>query len=122
MVTLLKQKIMETLKKVIDPEIGINVVDLGLIKEVNINENNKCIEIKWIPTSPFCPIIIPISAAMRYIILSTFEVRDWNIKILIDESAPMAPYWNTQLSNTLFLDEVISRLQETGQMRLFISE
>ncbi|MCR8432851.1 MAG: iron-sulfur cluster assembly protein [Crenarchaeota archaeon] len=121
MVELVKQKIMETLKRVKDPEIGINVVDLGLIKEVTVDEEHKKIEIRWIPTSPLCPLVIPIAAAMRYAIMNVFEIGNWDLRILIDESEPMASYWNAQLLDASFLDKVISRLQETSQIKLFIS-
>ena len=48
-----KEKIIEKLKEVIDPEIGYDVVSLGEIEEVSI-ENNK-VKIKLLPTTPLCP-------------------------------------------------------------------
>jgi metal-sulfur cluster biosynthetic enzyme len=36
----LKQKALNALKKVIDPELGANIVDLGLIYDLKVNENS----------------------------------------------------------------------------------
>ena len=45
--------IMEALRGVIDPEIGLNVVELGLIRDVKVEEQDA--EITMILTTPFCP-------------------------------------------------------------------
>lgn len=48
-----EEEIMEALRAVIDPEIGLNVVELGLIRDVQLEEENA--EITMILTTPFCP-------------------------------------------------------------------
>jgi len=45
--------ILDALRNVIDPEIGMNVVELALIKQVLLGEQES--EIKMILTTPFCP-------------------------------------------------------------------
>lgn len=50
----IKEKIIEELELVIDPELGIDVVNLGLIYEVNINEEND-VHIVMTMTSMGCP-------------------------------------------------------------------
>ena len=49
----MKDKVLTALKKVKDLELGINVVDLGLIYEVKEAEGK--IAIAMSPTTPFCP-------------------------------------------------------------------
>jgi len=49
-----EKEILAELKKVVDPEIGINVVDLGLIYEIKVKGNEA--KIKMTLTNPFCPI------------------------------------------------------------------
>ena len=44
----------EKLSEVIDPEIGMNIIQLGLIRDVDIEENGIG-HIKMILTTPFCP-------------------------------------------------------------------
>ncbi len=48
------EKAVEALKKVVDPEVGVNVVDLGLIYE--LKPENDRIYVKMTLTSPFCPL------------------------------------------------------------------
>ncbi|POQ98737.1 aromatic ring hydroxylase [Alkalispirochaeta sphaeroplastigenens] len=49
-----KTDILESLKKVIDPEIGINIVDVGLIYRVEPREG--AVEVDFTLTSPGCPL------------------------------------------------------------------
>ena len=51
----LETQIHEALKEVIDPEVGINVVDLGLVKE--IITNGGAVEVRMVLTTPACPLI-----------------------------------------------------------------
>ena len=51
-----KEMVLEELKKVIDPEININVVDLGLIYDVKIDQKLGKVEIKMTLTTPGCPL------------------------------------------------------------------
>lgn len=48
------QQAREKLSEVIDPEIGMNIIQLGLIRNVEIEENGIG-HIKMILTTPFCP-------------------------------------------------------------------
>jgi metal-sulfur cluster biosynthetic enzyme len=48
-------EVTEALKDVIDPELGINVVDLGLVYEMNVNEANVAI-LDMTLTSAACPL------------------------------------------------------------------
>jgi len=45
--------ILDALRNVVDPEIGMNVVELALIKQILLGENET--EVKMILTTPFCP-------------------------------------------------------------------
>ncbi len=45
--------VMDSLRSVVDPEIGMNVVELALIRQVILGEDET--EIKMILTTPFCP-------------------------------------------------------------------
>jgi len=49
-----KEVVLEALREVYDPELGINVVDLGLIKDVKIE--NAYVNIDMILTIPGCPL------------------------------------------------------------------
>src|SRR3954454_12900793 len=45
--------VLDALRSVVDPEIGMNVVELALIKQILLGPDNS--EIKMILTTPFCP-------------------------------------------------------------------
>jgi len=47
--------ILDSLRAVVDPEIGMNVVELALIKQIILGESESETEIKMILTTPFCP-------------------------------------------------------------------
>jgi len=46
-------QVKEKLREVKDPEIGLDVVQLGLIREINVEQDEP--EIKMMLTTPFCP-------------------------------------------------------------------
>ena len=48
-------EVMTALYDIHDPEIGMSIVDLDLIKSVEIGEGDRPTEIKMVLTTPFCP-------------------------------------------------------------------
>ena len=50
----LKEKIVESIKKVYDPEIPVNIYELGLIYDIKIDKGD--VEVSMTLTSPFCPV------------------------------------------------------------------
>lgn len=51
-----KEKILDLLKYVIDPELMVNIIDLGLVYDVRIDESAKKIEIDMTLSTPGCPV------------------------------------------------------------------
>lgn len=51
-----KEQVTEALKQVYDPELMINVVDLGLVYNVDLDETAKKISVDMTLTSPACPV------------------------------------------------------------------
>lgn len=58
----LKKKIIEILETIYDPEIGIDVWNLGMIYDIILDEGKKIVKIKMAFTTPFCPLanVIPL--------------------------------------------------------------
>lgn len=61
----LVQRIREALRAVVDPEIGMNVVQLGLIRNIEIQPD--LIQITMILTTPFCPVGPYLLEQVRYV-------------------------------------------------------
>jgi FeS assembly SUF system protein len=79
----LKDKVMDALKEVYDPEIPFNIVDLGLIYEVNVDENNN-VHIKMTLTFPGCPIAGFITEQVRNAVKAIDEVNDVEVELVWD--------------------------------------
>jgi len=52
----LKDRIIEALKNIFDPEIPVNIYDLGLIYHLDVDEAKGLINIQMTLTSPACPV------------------------------------------------------------------
>lgn len=50
-----EEELIESLRSVIDPEIGLNVIELGLVRNLDIDEETDAAHITMILTTPFCP-------------------------------------------------------------------
>lgn len=46
----------DALRQVIDPELGINIVDLGLVYDVEIDQPRESVQVVMTMTSPACPL------------------------------------------------------------------
>jgi len=64
------EEILETLKAVSDPEVGVNIVDLGLIYKVEIKPEEVYIQLTM--TSPACPLHGVITRNMDKVLRQTF--------------------------------------------------
>ena len=85
----LKEKIIENIKKVFDPEIPVNIYDLGLIYDIKIDDGN--VEVIMTLTSPFCPVAgsLPKEVAAR---VSEVEgVKKANVELVFE------PPWTMDL-------------------------
>ena len=77
----------EELKKVIDPELFVNIVDLGLIYDVNLNprEDGKSnVKIDMTMTSPMCPAGPQLIANSKQVVGALPGVASVEVKIVLD--------------------------------------
>ena len=51
----IKNKVIEEIKKIFDPEIPVNIYELGLIYKIDVDEKNK-VNVDMTLTSPNCPV------------------------------------------------------------------
>ena len=78
-----KDKIIENLKQVYDPEISINVYDLGLIYEVDVSNLPK-VKILHTLTSAFCPAADIIRNDIYYAACTVDEVEECDVECTFD--------------------------------------
>ncbi len=84
------------LQSVEDPEIGLNIVDLGLIYQIDFDEENKKIFLTMTLTTQFCPMGESISHAAKQSLEQVFS--DYEITLHLTFN----PAWNAE------------RISETG--------
>jgi metal-sulfur cluster biosynthetic enzyme len=72
------------LQDVTDPEIGLNIVDLGLIYEINFNEAEKLILLRMTLTTQFCPMGEPIKEAAQRRMEEAFPGYQVIIELVFD--------------------------------------
>lgn len=60
-----KEKVENLLREVIDPEVGMSVVDMGLIDSIEAGKNGKTVIVKFHLTSPFCPMALGLARAIK---------------------------------------------------------
>ncbi|MGN7614302.1 metal-sulfur cluster assembly factor [Magnetococcales bacterium HHB-1] len=75
-----KSDILEALKKVYDPEIPVNLVDLGLIYEIEINDRDIAIEMTL--TAVGCPMHSAITQNVKDAVEALEGVRQAQVKIV----------------------------------------
>jgi serine O-acetyltransferase len=83
-----QEEVLSGLKEVIDPEIGANLVDLGLIREVRIEDDR--IQVRMVLTMPGCPLAGYLVSQVENKVRTVAEGRTVDVQLL-DE--PWTPPW-----------------------------
>ena len=79
-----------SLKQVYDPEIPVNIYDLGLIYELNINKERD-VYIKMTFTAPNCPMADEVMAEVQHSVEDTPGVKSCRIELTFD------PVWDQSM-------------------------
>ena len=95
----LQPKIVEAVKTVYDPEIPVDIYELGLIYEILVDADSRVL-VKMTLTSPACPSAQQIPSEVRYKIKALPEVKDAWVEIVWD------PPWGKE------------RMSETAKLQL----
>jgi metal-sulfur cluster biosynthetic enzyme len=74
--------VLATLRQVIDPELGCNLVDLGLIYDVNIEGG--LVRVKMTVTTPGCPMHDSLRAGVHNALLCLEGVTDAQVDLVFD--------------------------------------
>ena len=79
----LKEKIINEIKKIYDPEIPVNIYELGLIYEVKVEKDNN-VKVKMTLTSPNCPVAESLPKEVKDSIMQVKEVNDVDLELVWD--------------------------------------
>ena len=79
----LKDKVVAEIKKIYDPEIPVNIYELGLIYDVTIDENNK-VYVKMNLTTPNCQVAESLPNEVKNSIKEIKEVREVELDLVWD--------------------------------------
>ena len=77
----IKNKIINEIKKIFDPEIPVNIYDLGLIYKIEVDEKNK-VDIDMTLTSPNCPVAESMPNEVKENIMKVEGVSDVDLKLV----------------------------------------
>ena len=77
----IKNKVIEEIKKIYDPEIPVNIYELGLIYKVEVDEKNK-VNLDMTLTSPNCPVAESLPNQVKESIMKVVGVSDVNLNLV----------------------------------------
>ena len=77
----IKHKVIEEVKKIYDPEIPVNIYELGLIYKLEVDEKNK-VTLDMTLTSPNCPVAESLPNKVKENIMKVEGVSDVDLKLV----------------------------------------
>ncbi len=86
----LKEKIVEILKTLYDPEIPVDIYELGLIYDIQIDDSNVA-HVKMTLTSPACPVAGSLPGEVEDRVKSVIGIEDAKVDVVWD------PPWNPEM-------------------------
>ena len=86
----LENAIVEQIKTIFDPEIPVNIYDLGLIYEINVDEKGQ-VEVIMTLTSPACPVAGSLPGEVEEVVMNVDGVEDAVVELVFD------PPWNKDM-------------------------
>lgn len=79
----MEEQVIDALYDVIDPELGINVVDLGLIYGVGVDDENN-ITVTMTLTTPGCPLHDSITTGVKHRVQQIESVKNIHVDLVWD--------------------------------------
>ena len=79
----LKKKIIEEIRKIYDPEIPVNIYELGLIYKIEITSDKK-VNVNMTLTSPICPVAESLPKMVKDNILKLEDVDNVDLNLVWD--------------------------------------
>ena len=87
---LMKESVINVIKSCYDPEIPVNIWELGLIYSVDVDDNNNA-RIVMTLTAPNCPVAESLPAEVREKVKGIKDINEVKLELVFD------PPWNMQM-------------------------
>lgn len=115
------EAVLTVLRRVLDPEHPINIVEMGLVKSEDVTISDDTITVEFAPTSPICPMGAVIGIIMR----KALEDAGFNRRIIV--KVKPGSHMREADCNTMIMDDqqyqnAIERLKQTGALDRLITE
>lgn len=88
---ILEDQVWQALKSIYDPEIPVNLVDLGLIYKMSIDQTEKTVDIDMTLTAPGCGMGPVMVSDIKYRVAKVPNVKTVNVELVFD------PAWNREM-------------------------
>ena len=95
-----KSELIEALQEVVDPEIDMNIVDLGLVYGLDWDEEKGHVHVNLTLTSPGCPLGPEIIREIKR------EMRDFEDVLSVDVDLVWKPLWHPSMMSDFAKDEL----------------
>lgn len=86
-----EEDVKEALTQVVDPELGLNIVDLGLVYDVKVDEDNKRVDVNMTLTTPGCPAGDQIMQGAKMVLEEFEDVDEAEVHLVWE------PMWNPDM-------------------------
>jgi len=78
-----ESEVREALKQVIDPELGLDIVDLGLVYDIDIHDDGR-VDLTMTMTAPGCPLAATITEDAKWALRQVEGVKDVHVELVWD--------------------------------------
>ena len=86
----IKNKIIDEIRKIYDPELPVNIYELGLIYDIQIKDE-KFVSIKMTLTTPNCPVAESLPKEVKDAVMQVEGIEDVDLQLVWD------PPWNKDM-------------------------
>jgi FeS assembly SUF system protein len=81
---ILEEQVIQALREVYDPELPVNIYDLGLIYDIEIDAASGTVDIKMTLTAPGCPVARTFPATVECALCKVPGIREARVELVWD--------------------------------------
>lgn len=82
----LREKVIHVLKGIIDPGTTLDVISMGLIKNLHVGEDGQ-VSLDFQPSSNVCPLVLPLALKIQNVLKNLNEVKTLSVTVIGHQKA-----------------------------------